>query len=130
MLRAWWLVVFTVCLCTALVPRLVEHLVDERMPAAAARVDRVVTHAPVQVIDVAHAVSAMDVPTLIHLSPDEQIAEVDGVAVTDEYAAWRAIVTGSSSSATYDSATRAGRFVDLLVGHVSGDSRRVLLLLH
>lgn len=133
MYRMWSVAIFSMCLGALMVPLLVwqihraQPVVVEQRPATAAPVEPA---PPVQVIDVAHGVTAMDVPSLLHLGYGEQVVEVDGVAVPDEYEAWRWIVTGATSGTMYRSPTVAQRFVDLRVENLAGVRRRVLLLLH
>jgi hypothetical protein len=132
MMRMWSVAIFSMCLGALMVPLLVWQIhraqpVIVHEHAAAAPVE---VPPPVQVIDVAHGVVAMDVPSLLHLAYGEQVVEVDGVAVPDEYEAWRWIVTGATSGTMYRSPTVAMRFVDLRVESLAGVRRRVLLLLH
>jgi len=79
---------------------------------------------PATVIDVAGGVSALMVPSLVHLGPGEHIAAVDD----------RDAASDLSAGAMIADRARAGSFVDLTV--VSGPrgpsapTRRVLVLMH
>jgi len=83
---------------------------------------------PVTVIDVAHGVPAMTVPSLVELAPGERIAAVDDQEVGNDLTAGAFI---------HDRA-RDGRFIDLTIersldqGAIDSatTTRRVLVLLH
>jgi hypothetical protein len=77
---------------------------------------------PPTVIDVAYGVSALTVPSLVHLEPGEHITAVDDREVANDLMA----------GAVISERARAGTFVDLTVAAGPRDlaARRILVLMH